>query len=230
MNASKGLIILCLFAGRVSAQHDTGNLGIKPAGLGIEETSSGHLVNPPYRGSCRELLVFFPGHAQEIGLKGSVPQNRRRAWLNQLLDSQAYHLRSTIENAGCPVLVLGDSQSTVSAADLEALLKKLGLSSLSLLSHSGGNIGLSASVAAWPPSFLQKVSAIKLLDNFYSASLAHNLEKAFGLQKLEKICTGFVTAHNFDRFEKFYRNLCPRVRRSTESGAHKTWVKKYFSE
>jgi len=137
-------------------------------------------------------------------------------------------LRSTIENAGCPVLILGDSQSTVSASDLESLLEKLGLSSLHLLSHSGGNVGLSSSLTTWPPSLLQKVSAVKLLDNFYSATLAQNLKKAFGTQKLEQICTGFVTAHNFDRFEKSFRSLCPRVRRVTESGAHKTWVKKYF--
>jgi hypothetical protein len=222
------LSILIYYSQAVFAQHKTENLGLQTPGLVIEETSSGHLVIPPYTRSCGGLSVYFPGHAQEIGLKGSVPKQKRRAWVNQLLDSSAYELRSTIENAGCPVLILGDSQGTVSASDLESLLEKLGLSSLHLLSHSGGNVGLSASVAAWPPSLLQKVSAVKLLDNFYSATLAKNLKNAFGSQKLEQICTGFVTAHNFDRFEKSFRSLCPQVRRVTESGAHKTWVKKYF--
>jgi hypothetical protein len=222
------LFFLIFYSGSALAQHKTENLGLQTPGFVIQETSSGHLVIPPYTRSCGELLVYFPGHAQEIGLKGSVPKQKRRAWVNQLLDSPAYELRSTIENAGCPVLILGDSQSTVSASDLEALLEKLGLSSLHLLSHSGGNVGLSSSVAAWPPSLLQKVNAVKLLDNFYSATLAKDLKNAFGTQKLEQICTGFVTAHNFERFEKSFQSLCPRVRRVTEPGAHKTWVKKYF--
>ncbi|MBU6376392.1 MAG: hypothetical protein KGQ59_10380 [Bdellovibrionales bacterium] len=187
---------------------------------------TGTLVIPRPQ-SCRTLKVYFPGHAQELGLTSAVPSALRPKWAEILLTGQNYHLAPTITQAGCPVLILGESKMAISASQVEQLLQETGATQIELLSHSGGFIGLDQTLRAWKGnSILDKVTGLKLLDNFYNTSrVPQTLVNTFGSSRLQSICSGFYTSHNASRVAQSYRKICPNLK----SGAsHKADVKEYF--
>lgn len=186
----------------------------------------GTLVRPVVESSdCRRLRIFFPGHAQELGYRGEVPFADERKWAEYLLGPGHYHLGPAIAKAGCPVLILGDSRKALSAEELDKLLGRLSLESFEVLAHSGGNVGLNASLSTWPPELTRKISGVALLDNFYSGDLARTLAAKIDPGRLAKICTGFLTDHNQARYASFYRGVCPKVVKKAD---HKSPVAAYF--
>ena len=186
----------------------------------------GTLVLPQPK-TCDTLKIYFPGHAQELGLTSAVPPHQRPKWAEILLTGQNYHLGPTITQAGCPVLILGESKMPISAAQAEQLLRQTGASKVELLSHSGGFIGLEQTLKTWKGSpILERVSGLKLLDNFYNTSrVPQTLVSVFGSSRLQSICSGFYTDHNASRVAQSYRKICPNLRRGT---SHKADVKQFF--
>ena len=177
---------------------------------------------------CTTLRIFFPGQAQELGIyKASVPVDKRSKWGAELLEGKGYHLAPTLVEAGCPVLLLGESQLTLNAEDLRAIVEESGANQVELLAHSAGYTGLTTLVAALKgSSLISKVSAVKLLDNFYTPGvLPEVLKTTFGSERLREICSGFYTEHNALRYQSGFKSLCPKVERK---GDHKSPVKDHF--
>lgn len=197
-------------------------------GYSLEEVGLlGTLVLPIVgKSECGRLMIFFPGHAQELGYRGEVPFAKERKWAEYLLGAGHYHLGPEIVKAGCPVLILGDSHKVLGAEELKKLLLRLSLDSFEVLAHSGGNVGLNASLLGWPPEVTRKIAAVKLLDNFYGEALAKTLVSKIDSVKLSQMCTGFLTEHNQARFTSAYVGICPKVVKKTD---HKSPVAGYFA-
>lgn len=177
--------------------------------------------------TCSTLKVYFPGHAQELGLKAKVPASKREKWADILLEGESYTLAPAIVKAGCPVLILGDSTMKLSSDDAGRLLLKTGASKMELLSHSGGYVGLNSTLREWTGTeILEQISGIRMLDNFYDTStLPKTLRQAFGQPRLQSICRGFYTTHNARRVRSAYDELCPSLQRGV---SHKADVKQFF--
>ena len=187
---------------------------------------TGTLVRPN-SGQCSTLKVYFPGHAQELGLTFKVPPEKRGVWADTLLEGDNYHLAPTIVHSGCPVLILGESKMKISAVEVERLMQETGTTQLELLSHSGGYWGLNSTLKEWKGSkILEKVSGLAMLDNFYdTAMLPFTLEETFTRERIRSICKGFYTSHNAARMRSRYEDLCPKVE---SGGDHKASVKEFF--
>jgi hypothetical protein len=196
--------------------------------MDLELTTSdvGTLVKVP-KSTCKTLRVYFPGHAQELGLKGSVPQKREREWAEELLKTESYKLAAAITTSTCPTLILGDSIKSISSTEVARQLNESDASSLELLSHSGGYVGLNATLESWEEKEFSKVKKVILLDNFYSENLASTLKEKFGEKKMKEICSGFYTPHNADRYKSSYSKICP-IMDSKGKAEHKTAVRQYF--
>jgi len=194
-------------------------------GLSLTTSQVGTLVKVP-NSDCKTLRVYFPGHAQELELKGSVPQKREREWAEALLKSENYKLAAAITTSTCPTLILGDSIKTIKASEIASQLTESEAISIELYSHSGGYVGMNASLEMWEENEFSKVKKIVLLDNFYSSALASTLKEKFG-DKLKQMCKGFYTPHNADRFKSYYSKICPNVDSKGKS-EHKTAVRLYF--
>jgi|GEM_PF-3148597 len=177
---------------------------------------------------CKTLKVFFPGQAQELGIySSSVPPGRREDWARTLLEGKAYQLAPTLIDARCPVLILGESKTVLDADDLQASLLETGATQVELIAHSAGYTGLTLSVGSLKGTPLAaRVSAIKLLDNFYTpAVLPGVLTATFGEERMRAICSGFLTDHNAARYQSAFQRICPSVVRERD---HKTPVKNFF--
>lgn len=168
---------------------------------------------------------FFPGYAQELGLKGEVPSSKEKSWIAYLLGPGNYHLAPHILESKCPVFVLGDSNSHPSTLEIKEVMKKAGAQFLSLMSHSGGYAGLNTSLKNWDSEILNSVNTIVMLDNFYSSELATTMKRVFGTEKLNQICKGFRTQHNTKRFNQYSAGICPQVELKLD---HKLVVKEFF--
>ena len=182
----------------------------------------------PLAEGCRTLKVFFPGQAQELGIYSSaVPPGRREEWARTLLEGSTYRLAPTLVDAGCPVLILGESKAALEADDLDAYLLETGATQVELIAHSAGYTGLTHLVRSLKGSAVAaRVSAIKLLDNFYTpAILPGTLTATFGEERLRAICSGFLTDHNAGRYKSGFQRICPGVVRARD---HKVPVRDFF--
>lgn len=188
------------------------------------------LYLPERKGHCTDLSIYFPGHAQELSLLGTVTGVKRRSWVKELLWGAHYHLLPSVEKRGCPVLFLGDSETSLSSEEALQALQKSDLSGLKLLVHSGGYKGFGASLEHWDSTILRQIHALSLLDCFYSEKLSTVLREKLGEKKLKSICDGFYTEHNEERYQKHFSQLClpSRVKKRSPPEAHKSAVKLYF--
>jgi len=183
----------------------------------------GSLLFPANPRACDRLRIYFPGHAQELGLAARVPSDRVLEWHRVLLSEESeYALAAAIIEGKCPVLLLADSESTLSPRRLRSALRDTGTSSFELLIHSGGYVGLEASLRAWSANDLAPLAALQMLDSFYDASTAQVLRSKLGRAP----CAGFTTPHNRARFEANFAKLCPATRHF-RSG-HKAHVREFF--
>lgn len=208
--------------------------GPQAAGAGYQTSIyrlAGHIAGTlvrPSNESCKVLKVFFPGQAQELGIYNSrVPEPRRPEWGRVLLEGAAYRLGPTLSNAGCPVLLLGESRLSVPPGDLLGLMAETGATEIEFLSHSAGYLGLTRQLQLLKGSpLLAQVRGIKLLDNYYDVTtLPAAIRAAFGESRSSAICSGFYTPHNSARFKSAYLGVCPAA---ALLGDHKTPVKDYF--
>ncbi len=210
----------CAAPGTLSQGYRTSSLkkGGEPVGVWVR----------PLTEDCKTLKVFFPGQAQELGIyNSSVPPGRREEWAQTLLEGKAYHLAPTLIDAGCPVLILGESKTVLNADDLQAYLLETGATQVELIAHSAGYAGLTLLVGSLKGTPLAaRVSAVKLLDNFYTpAVLPGVLTATFGEDRMRAICSGFLTDHNAVRYKSAFQRICPVVVRERD---HKTPVKNFF--
>jgi hypothetical protein len=173
----------------------------------------------PIPETCNTLKIFFPGQAQALGFySNAVPPSRRSEWVALLLEGKAFQLAPTLVDAGCPVLMLGEPKAALNAEDLQSLLDESGANQVELLAHSGGYTGLTTLARNLKGSpLVSKVSAVKLLDNFYTPGvLPAALKSTFGEDHLRKICTGFYTDHNAARYRSGFKSICPNVVRKSD--------------
>lgn len=151
------------------------------------------------------VLVYFRGHWGDY--KGDVPPGERLASARSAFST--YELKRVADDNKLIVLVTGSSDVSVSDRDLDdiAAAAKATIASLRLAAHSGGFVGLGASLKQ-----LGFAERIILLDAFY---FGEDLSK----QVAERVargaaCTGFTTPHNKKRWsERFAARLpgkaCP---------------------
>ena len=203
-------------------------------GIPAQKSASGVLLTP--QGNCRTLKVYFPGHAQELGYRGSVPNKKEEAWIKYLLGPGNYNLAPAIKASGCPVLMLGDSTRYPNSSELEQAMELSGAKNIEIMSHSGGYDGLDSALSVWSAKLLAKVSTVSLIDNFYRPSLASKLQKTFSTKKLKEICRGFVTGSRSTQiYKNSFASICPNVETSESRKkenkpplTHKGSVKEFF--
>ena len=187
----------------------------------------GTLVRP-VNGECKVLKLFFPGQAQELGIYNSqVPEDRREEWGRVLLEGSAYKLAPAIVRSGCPVLLLGDARQSLPPSDLLALLTDAKATDLELISHSAGYLGLSVQLRSLQGSpLVDRIRALKLLDNYYDTrELPAAILSSLGAERAARLCSGFYTAHNAQRYRAAYPSICPA---SVIRVDHKSPVKEFF--
>jgi hypothetical protein len=136
-------------------------------------------------------------------------------------------LAEAVRKSGCPALILGEAKLVLSAKDLEDALATSGAEAFELLSHSAGYIGLELTLQGLKGApVLSKLSALKLLDNFYDPKgLIQAIDGAIGTDKSREICSGFLTAHNQARYRSGVQAVCPKVELE---GDHKASVARYW--
>lgn len=142
------------------------------------------------------LMIYFRGWTK--GYNGVVPSGLRASSSRAAFAD--YRLQSAADAAKAVVLVTGSSDAAVKDAEIAALEKETGrnFSKLILASHSGGYVGLTASV---PPS--KPVARVVMLDNFYFDDAPDSLAHKIGaLVDKGAACAGFYTPHNKDRYQK----------------------------
>lgn len=182
----------------------------------------------PREPRCKTLKIYFPGQAQELGYRHSrVPENERAKWADILLNAPPYSLAQSIEKAGCPVILLGESQASLNAHDIQMLINEAQATQFELLAHSAGYNGLTTTLTNLKDQLIiSKLSALKLLDNFYDQNkLPTVIESAIGSYRSRAICIGFFTDHNAERYKTAYETLCPSVQKRS---SHKAAVRDFF--
>lgn len=168
---------------------------------------SGALLAPENK-RCERLQIYIPGHAQEFGLKGKVSSRATQdKWIDYLVGGENYNLGHKIKENGCPILILNDSSTYPSTSDLKEAMSNAGATELEIISHSGGYVGLESMMKNWEQSDIEKISSLKMLDNFYSTDTASALSKRIGKEKLREICKGFATSWRAVRVA----SVCPKV-------------------
>ncbi len=151
------------------------------------------------------LMIYFRGWVKPWN--GSVPVTERLKSSQTAFSS--YGLDRAADAAGAVLLVTGSSDAAVLDADIDALEKQVGrkISRLILSAHSGGYVGLNASLPQ-----KRAVARVIMLDDFYfndgPDSLAHRVAL---LVDKGAVCDGFYTPHNKDRWEQRFKPFltCP---------------------
>jgi hypothetical protein len=144
-------------------------------------------------------MIYFRGWTKDHD--GSVPVAERLRTSRAALGD--YALNRAAAAIGAVLLVTGSSDAAVRDADIDALEKQTGrsFSRLILAAHSGGYVGLTASLPK-----RRDVERVIMLDNFYfndgPDSLGHRVADLVG--KGAK-CAGFYTPHNKDRYEQRFK-------------------------
>jgi hypothetical protein len=151
------------------------------------------------------LFIYFRGWLAPHN--GSVPAKERVSSAGQAFTF--YGLGPAADAAGAVLLVTGSSDVSVRDADVDALEKQLGrrFTSLILAAHSGGYVGLGASL---PPK--RKVERVIMLDDFYFDDSAASVGRAVAdVVQRGAACAGYYTPHNKDRWEQRFKPYltCP---------------------
>lgn len=170
------------------------------------------------------VLVYFRGHWGDY--KGNVPAGTRLASARQAFS--AYELKRAADENKVVVLVTGSSDVSVSEEDLDKLAEaaKVKFTGRWLASHSGGFVGLGASLKKLGP-----VNRVVLLDTFY---FGEDLSKLVAARVAAgAVCTGFLTPHNKDRWSKRFvpfvaEKACP-VNLYTAHSEHEDAVRRCLS-
>ena len=151
------------------------------------------------------LFVYFRGWVKPF--KGSVPPSE--LLLSARTAFSSYELGRAADAAGAVLLVTGSSDAAVRDADIDALEARVGrrFSRLILAAHSGGYVGLAASLPQ-----KRAVARVIMLDDFYfddgPASLGRRVA---ALVDQGAACAGFYTPHNKERWEQRFKPylVCP---------------------
>ena len=151
------------------------------------------------------LLVYFRGWTKAH--KGSVPVAERAASAREAFSS--YDLDRAADAAGAVLFVTGSSDASFQDADVDALETKVGrrFSRLILAAHSGGYVGLDASLPQ-----RREVARVIMLDDFYFSDGPDSLgRRVAALVGRGAACAGFYTPHNKERWEQRFKPYltCP---------------------
>lgn len=167
--------------------------------------------------NSRTVIIFFRGWASPSDMRNYRGERNRihpSSWARSATD----HLTRG-EMALAPLelesslFVVGSSHLGLTQAELDRILELTHADQLIFASHSGGYVGLRATLLPIPLSYWERVSGLWLLDNFYgAASMARDLERNFGTDFLRENCYGFVTDHNLANYQRHYASFCPQVR------------------
>jgi len=168
-----------------------------PMGACREVRGIGCFYAPASLGPAPTLLVYFRGWYAKY--KGDVPAAKRLGSSRQAFE--AYKLGTLADDNTVAVLVIGSSAVGVSPADLASIASGVGLAfgRTILAAHSGGYVGLGASLTAGT-----KADRIVMLDDWYDSSgaLAAQLQQAISAGAS---CAGYHTRHNKKRWETTYK-------------------------
>lgn len=182
-------------------------------GIPAKRMPSGMLLSPGNK-KCGRMQVYIPGHAQELGLRGVVSsKSKQDEWISYLVGGKNYNLGHKIKENSCPILILNDSSTSPSSAELKEAMKNAGANELEVVSHSGGYVGLKKMMNQWSASDIQKISSLKMLDNFYDEDIAGLLSRKIGQPKLSEICRGFSTSWRVSRVA----SACPKIKVSKDA-------------
>ena len=146
------------------------------------------------------VLVYFRGHWGDYG--GNVPADQRLAGARSAF--KTYELKRVADDNKVVVLVTGSSDVSVSDRDLEKVAEaaKVTVASRWLASHSGGFVGLGASLKK-----LGYAGRIIMLDTFY---FGEDLSKDIAARVAKgAVCTGFTTPHNKKRWSERFAPHVP---------------------
>lgn len=146
------------------------------------------------------VLVYLRGH--HPGHSSRVPAGELVASARQAFDF--YGLRGAADSAGARVLVTGNSPLVVGAETLA----KLEPTRVVVAAHSGGYIALERTLAGLPG-----VERVVLLDMFYGAAPVGDTPTLTRIARAVKAtgaaCSGFYTAHNWERYKLYFRDEAP---------------------
>jgi hypothetical protein len=149
------------------------------------------------------LLIYIRGWYWKY--KGVVPSSRLLNSARQAFS--AYDLGTLADKQNLAVLVIGSSSIGFTPADRAALSALTGLTfgRTILAAHSGGYVGMGASLSAGT-----KVDRLLMLDDWYetSGTLAAQLQQMISAGAS---CAGYYTQHNEKKWETVYKPTvsCP---------------------
>ena len=151
------------------------------------------------------LFVYFRGWVKPYN--GSVPVPERPSSAQGAFST--YGLGAAADAAGAILLVTGSSDAAARDADIDALEKQVGrrFSRLILAAHSGGFVGLNASLPQ-----RRAVARVIMLDDFYFNDGPDSLgRRVAALVGKGAACAGYYTPHNKDRWEQRFKPYlaCP---------------------
>ena len=149
------------------------------------------------------LLIYLRGWWGQY--RGSVPARMRTVSARTIF--REVGLQRVADRSGLTVLVTGSSDVAVLDADVKALERaaRRKFSRVAVAAHSGGFVGLEATLQDLPA-----IVRVVMLDDFY-----FDREPLTGLIAARvgsgAKCTGFVTTHNLDRWQKRFKPFveCP---------------------
>ena len=145
------------------------------------------------------LFIYFRGWVSPYN--GSVPVAARL--LSARTAFTSYEMGRAADAAGAVMLVTGSSDAAVRDADIDALEKQVGrsFSRLILAAHSGGYVGIAASLPQ-----KRAVARVIMLDDFYFDDGPDSLAKRVAtLVGKGAACSGFYTPHNKDRWQQRFQ-------------------------
>ncbi len=180
------------------------------------------------------VILFFRGWVEPEHMKKYTGLRKRvdeKFWIQSARDL-IYNGMMPLSRAemASSLFVTGSAHLPLTQEEMEQILNAANAKFLILASHSGGYVGMRASILPISKDYWEKVSAIWMLDNYYGAEgFAQDLKRNFGAEFLRDHCYGFVTDHNMKRYQASYKSLCPQTRTSgvTHTGGVLTCMPKF---
>jgi hypothetical protein len=190
-------------------------------GLDCQSLTKGCLLK---RGSDT-VIIFFRGWVPDnrFGSRKQVPSRHWTTAARQMMlegTQLGWNIDQSLAQLDLEssIFTMASSHLSLSMDEMDRILELSGASKLIFASHSGGQVGLRQTILAGDYEYWQqKVKAIWMLDNFYSAATTsaviyrnfytNHPDKDF----LRENCFGFVTDHNLSNYRGHYKSFCPNV-------------------
>ncbi len=179
-------------------------------------------------GEKAPLLIYYRGWLSDTnypggGLNGGHISGEANILRSARAALDFYGLKRLAQEKGLVVLVTGSSDINVTRQHIADLQRELGyvFPAVHVAAHSGGYIGLSASIDS-----LDRVDGIILLDPFYSDFSA----KLRPWIQSGAACGGFYTPHNNKRYEDYFFTLGCAVESRAAASDHEFYVPKSLNK